>query len=118
MYQVSCPIPAFLLKPETLFDKFSTVLGEKDVDFSTHPTFSSVYRLVCADQDEGLVRQMFNNGLLPLFERERGWTIGCRREWVGMYKYRGVVDAEDISMFYEKTKSIANAIESAARSIG
>lgn len=116
-HRVSCPIPAFLLKPETFYDKLSTALGEPDVDFPTHQIFSSRYRLVCSEKDESTVRQMFTNGLLPLFEREQGWTIGCRRDWVAIYKHRALVGSQDLPNFYKKTKSIAEAIASATRSV-
>jgi hypothetical protein len=45
-YRLPCLIPAFLLKPETYYDKLSAALGGSDLDFSSHPQFSSRYRLV------------------------------------------------------------------------
>ena len=117
-YRLSCVIPAFLLKPKTLFDRVNVALGEKDVNFPTHPLFSSHYRLVCSDEDESRVCQLFSNGLLPFFEREPSWTIGCRQDWAGMYKYRVVIEPHDLPNFYQKTKGIVEAIALAARARG
>jgi hypothetical protein len=116
-YRTSCLIPAFELRPENVLDKLVTAAGGVDVDFSEHPTFSSAYRLLCEDEDQGVIRRMFAGGLCTLFEREQGWTVGGQGHWVGLYKHLGLVDSEDVQKFYEKTKGIAKAIESAARSV-
>jgi hypothetical protein len=116
-YHVSCSIPGFLLKPKTLIDRLSAALGGIDVDFPTHSSFSSVYRLVCSGQDEAIVRKLFANGLLTLFERERGWTLACRGQWVGMYKNHLLIVPHEIPNFHEWTKGIAKAIETAALSL-
>src|SRR5262249_26269376 len=102
-YRTSCPIPAFELRPETVLDKLVTAFGGTDVDFSEHPTFSSAYRLLCCDEDEAVIRQMFTRGLCSLFEREQGWTVGGSGKWVGLYKHRGLVGSEDFPKFYETT---------------
>jgi len=117
-HRTSCLIPAFELRPETVLDKIVSAFGGIDVDFSEHPTFSSAYRLLCADEDVAVIRRMFAGGLCSLFERELGWTVGGNGNWVGLYKHRGLVESEDLQKFYEKTKGMAKAIESAARSMG
>lgn len=116
-YRISSLVPEFQLKPENVLDKFVAAFGGTDVDFPNHPTFSSAYRLVCSDQDEGVIRKMFSRSLCSLFEREQGWTIGGKGNWVGMYKHRILVESHKLSAFYEKNKGIAKAIESAARSV-
>jgi hypothetical protein len=63
------------------------------------------------------VRQLFTNGLLLFFERELGWTIGCKRDWVGIYKYHWLVESQDLPNFYQETKGIAEAIKSAVMSV-
>jgi hypothetical protein len=117
-YRTSCLIPAFELRPENILDKLVAVAGGEDVDFPQHPKFSSAYRLLCEDEDQAVIRRMFAGGLCALFEREQGWTIGGHGYWVGLYKHLKVVESEDIQKFYEQTKGIAKAIESAARSLG
>ena len=117
-YRTSCLIPAFELRPENILDKLVAAAGGVDVDFPEHPRFSSAYRLLCEDEDQQVIRRMFAGGLCSLFERERGWTVGGQGHWVGLYKHLRVVEAEDIQKFYEQTKGIAKAIESAARSVG
>jgi hypothetical protein len=117
-YRTSSLIPAFELRPENILDKLVAAAGGVDVDFPQHPKFSSAYRLLCEDEDQAVIRRMFAGGLCALFERERGWTVGGQGYWVGLYKHLKVVESEDIQKFYEQTKSIAKAIESAARSLG
>ena len=117
-YRTSCLIPAFELRPETVLDKLVTAFGGIDVDFPEHPKFSSACRLLCDVEDVAVIRRMFAGGLCSLFEREQGWTVGGQGNWVGLYKHRVVVESEDLQKFYEKTKGMAKAIESAARSVG
>jgi hypothetical protein len=116
-YRTSGLIPAFELRPENILDKLVAAAGGVDVDFPEHPGFSSAYRLLCEDEDQPVIRRMFAGGLCFLFERERGWTVGGQGHWVGLYKHLRVVEVEDVQKFYAQTKSIANAIESAARSV-
>jgi len=116
-YRTSCLIPAFELRPENLLDKLVAAAGGVDVDFPEHPTFSSAYRLLCDEEDEPIIRRLFAGRLCTLFEREQGWTVGAQGHWVGVYKHRRVVESEHVQKFYETTKGIAEAIESAARSM-
>jgi hypothetical protein len=117
-YKTSCLIPAFELRPESVLDKLVAAAGGVDVDFREYPRFSSAYRLLCEDEDQAVIRRMFAGNLCTLFEREQGWTVGGQGHWVGLYKHRDVVASEDVQKFYENTKGIAKAIESAARSVG
>src|SRR5262249_43912898 len=87
-YRISSLVPEFQLKPENALDKLAAAFGGIDLDFPSHPRFSSAYRLVCAVHDETVIRQMFGGSLCSLFEREQGWTIGGKGNWVGMYKHR------------------------------
>ena len=117
-HRTSCLIPAFELRPENVLDKLVAAAGGVDVDFPEHPRFSSAYRLLCEDEDEAVIRRMFSGSLCTLFEREQGWTVGGQGHWVGLYKHLRVVESEDVQKFYETTKGMAKAIESAARSVG
>ncbi len=66
----SMNLPAFSLRPEHLFHKLGQVFGYRDVDFTSHPTFSSKYLLRGSDESE--IRRAFSDQLLTHLEGQRG----------------------------------------------
>jgi hypothetical protein len=66
-------LPTFYLRPETVFDRIGSVLGMQDIDFETHPAFSSKY--VLKAEDEAAVRQRFTPAVLAFLESQSGITV-------------------------------------------
>ena len=63
-------LPNFLLIPENIFHKVGNVFGYKDIDFDSHPEFSSQYLLKGTDEER--VRSLFHDGILNIYQRHPG----------------------------------------------
>ena len=63
-------LPNFLLIPENIFHKVGNVFGYKDIDFDSHPEFSSQYLLKGTDEES--VRSLFHDGILNIYQRHPG----------------------------------------------
>ncbi|MEM9486327.1 MAG: hypothetical protein AAGA83_21835 [Cyanobacteria bacterium P01_F01_bin.116] len=62
-------LPSFFLVPENLFHKVGNLFGYKDIDFDSHPDFSSRYLLKGSDEDS--IRNLFHDGLLTFYQRQQ-----------------------------------------------
>lgn len=65
--------PNFALSPQHFFHSIASFFGYQDINFDTHPKFSSDYILRGADE-EG-IRQFFQAAVLDYFEQHRGITV-------------------------------------------
>ncbi|MEA5464941.1 hypothetical protein [Leptothoe sp. PORK10 BA2] len=63
-------LPSFLLTSENAFHKIGNLFGYKDIDFDSHPEFSSQYLLRGSDEDR--VRELFHEGVLNVYRRYGG----------------------------------------------
>lgn len=63
-------IPAFTLRPESLFDWFGSMMGFQDIDFDNHPEFSKMF--VLKGPDEEAIRKFFDQELLDFFAGKKG----------------------------------------------
>lgn len=63
-------LPNFLLIPENIFHKVGNVFGYKDIDFDSHPEFSSQYLLKGTDEES--IRSLFHDGILNIYQRHPG----------------------------------------------
>ena len=63
-------LPNFLLVPENIFHKVGNVFGYKDIDFDSHPEFSSQYLLKGTDEES--IRSLFHDGILNIYQRHPG----------------------------------------------
>ena len=66
-------LPRMQLTPENLLDKLVEALGGMDIDFDSHPAFSSAYRLRGSDEED--VRARFGPKVLDFFEGHRGLVV-------------------------------------------
>ena len=66
-------LPNFSLRPESVFHKIGAAIGMQDIDFEEHAEFSDNF--VLAGDDEQLVRQFFDNGLLNEFAKRKGVSV-------------------------------------------
>lgn len=102
-------LPEFYMKPEQMLDKVASKFGYKDIDFSEHPEFSKAYLLY--GKDEVAVRNLFNkSGIINLFEREKGFCIEGKGQYLVIYKrVRGVpcsVATAELNAFINKGQQI------------
>ena len=69
-------LPTFSLRPEGVFHKIGKWFGYRDIDFESHPRFSSSYLL--RGEDEEAVRAVFPDHVLEHFEERPGVCAeGC-----------------------------------------
>jgi hypothetical protein len=66
-------LPAFVLRPEGLFQKLAGFLGQQDIDFEGHPDFSESY--VLQGSDERQLRALFNGEMLSFLAWRPGLCI-------------------------------------------
>jgi hypothetical protein len=77
--------PPFSLRPENLFDKLGGMLGFQDIDFASHPKFSSMFVLKSPNEEQ--VRQFMKPALLEYFESQPG--ISLEADQGVLFFYRG-----------------------------
>lgn len=111
-------LPAFVARPEALFQKLGTVLGGEDIDFPEHPEFSRKY--VLQGEDEEQIRKLMTGAVIRAFERHTGVGIsGISVEGRGrrliVYHYLRSVSAKDLREFLNAGLEIAESLESATR---
>jgi hypothetical protein len=61
-------LPSFMLIPENVFHKIGDMFGYHDIDFATHPDFSSRYLL--KGSDESWIRQVFHDDVLKFYQHQ------------------------------------------------
>lgn len=66
-------LPLFSMRPETIWHKLGNIFGLSDIDFKSHPTFSSRYLL--KGPDEAAIRVVFRPEILDYFEAHQGLNI-------------------------------------------
>ena len=84
--------PQFTPLPEGKWlDVAGSLMGIGDIDFESHPGFSSDYHL-SSNQPE-TIRQVFNRPILDYFRANRGWEIRAERREIVMIRPE-LVDAD------------------------
>ncbi len=90
----------FALRPESLFNKIGRVFGFQDIDFESHPRFSSSYLL--RGGSEYRIRKLFTDEVLAFFENEPGLSVeGCSQRII-IYRAAKRVKPEEIRSFFEE----------------
>lgn len=73
-FQFDTPsLPLFSLRPASFWHKVGGWLGMKDIDFDSHPKFSSAYYL--QGPNEEAIRQVFTSKTLDYFEENRNLSV-------------------------------------------
>jgi hypothetical protein len=92
-------LPPFTLKPENILHKIGSVLGYQDIDFDTHPTFSSKYCLRGTLEDE--VRTAFAPHVLDFFAHNHHLTLEGAHGEMLFYKAARRSKPEDLRSFID-----------------
>ncbi len=90
----------FALRPENLFDKIGGVFGFQDIDFESHPGFSSSYLL--RGSSEYGIRTLFTDTVLAFFENEPGFSVEGYGQQIIFYRAAKRVTPDDIRSFFEE----------------
>jgi len=81
-------LPTFSLRPESFFHKIGAAIGMQDIDFEEHADFSDNF--VLTGDDEQLVRQFFDNGLLNEFANAKESASRLLRGVLSIFVLAGV----------------------------
>jgi hypothetical protein len=99
-------LPAFELRPESVFTRIASAMGFQDIDFDTHPEFSRRY--VLRGKSEESVRMLFTDDRLRFFE---GFTdklaIEGGGEWILIYRHRQRTRPDKLSQLMETAFEIS-----------
>ncbi|RBP46364.1 hypothetical protein DES53_102755 [Roseimicrobium gellanilyticum] len=101
-------LPHFQLRPEHLGDKLGSLFGGKDIDFPSHPEFSSKYLL--RGMNELAIRRFFTEPLLSHFDRDRGWTVEAVSGRLFVYRLDQRIKPQDLEAFIDSRRKILAVI--------
>ncbi len=86
--------PDFSMRPEGMFDKIGSALGFQDIDFESHPKFSSLF--VLQSSSEKAIREYFTPALLEFFEARPGISVEAQNGTLFFYRTRQRVKPHQI----------------------
>jgi hypothetical protein len=103
------PLPDFSLEKSGALDILKDIRGLKDINFEGFPEFSSEYYL--EGKDEKAIREFFDEKILKLFEKEKGYYVECKNNVILVHRSIVLMSIEEIKntiSFIDKfTKIIA-----------
>jgi len=105
-------LPAFMVRPEGIFDKLVHMFGFKDIDFPEHPTFSKKNML--RGTDEAAIRAVFTPEVISFFERERGWFVEVLDNRLTTYQLNVRPKPENLQTFVHKRQELFALLTQAA----
>jgi hypothetical protein len=106
-------LPPFSLKPEGLLDRIGDAIVHNDIDFDSHPGFSS--RFALKSPDEAGTRRLFTPSLLTTLEQmpsSRRWIIESNGNQLFIYSHGWIVPSAGLVAFLQETSGMARAIAS------
>ncbi|MGE5359871.1 MAG: hypothetical protein ACM3NQ_12710 [Bacteroidales bacterium] len=103
-------LPDFTLAPENVFHKIGQVFGYRDIDFESHPEFSTCYLL--RGNDESAIRAAFPPAALSYLEQHRGWNVEVHDGTAAVYRSGKRVKPEDLASHLEDTRAILRVLVS------
>ena len=103
-YSESKTLPNFDLRPEHVFHRIGSVFGYQDIDFETHPQFSSNYLL--RGEDENAIRRIFTYDILAFFSNNTGLSLEARGNRLLFYRHRKRAKPDDMPSFLHEARSI------------
>jgi hypothetical protein len=92
-------LPHFVLRPESVWHKVGTWFGQQDIDFDSHPHFSSKYLL--RGSDENAVRTLFSDPVLEFYEQAPGLCTEASDQTLLYYKHQVRIDPQAVRSFME-----------------
>ncbi len=109
-------LPGFQMGPENVLHKLGALFGYQDIDFDSHPQFSS--RFLVRGPDENAIRAVFDPGVLGFFEGlEMGqrWWVEGQGEWLIAYRWAEKAKPARLRQFLEEASAIAVPLAGRAR---
>ncbi len=102
-------LPTFTMTPEGVFRRLASMAGVLDVDFDSHPDFSSAYHLT--GSDEAAIRKFFTQRVLDFFGAEEGWSMEGGDGWLVIYRAAKRVVPAELSSFIGDIRRMKEALE-------
>ena len=93
-------LPAFALRPETVWNRMGAWLGSQDIDFESAPDFSSRYLL--QGKDEAAVRSLFSDRVLAFYAARPGLCTEGGGDRLIFYRADKRVKPEALSAFMDE----------------
>ncbi|MDH5609659.1 MAG: hypothetical protein OEY56_09265, partial [Cyclobacteriaceae bacterium] len=100
-------IPDFLMEKEQMLDKLMEKMGFQDIDFHTHPRFSTTYKLTGQNEDE--IRAFFTHDILTFLEENPGYHLEAEKgslfvcfdkRVLSKDEIRSLIDFTDLFLFH------------------
>ncbi len=107
-------LPAFSLRPETVWSKMGAMLGGQDIDFDSAPDFSSRY--ILQGTDEAAVRRLFGDRVLAFYAARPGLCTEGGGDRLIFYRADKRVKPEALSAFLDEGLEIADLFKPQTRS--
>ncbi|MDH5379372.1 MAG: SulP family inorganic anion transporter [Cyclobacteriaceae bacterium] len=101
-------LPTFSMKKEQLFDKVLEKAGVDDINFESHPNFSTKNHLT--GKDEQAIRKLFNEGMLGYLESHDDYALDCNGHAILVYS-KTELNPDGIVNTLEYAKGLARHIE-------
>ena len=98
-------LPAFVMKPESVFAKMGKILGFTDINFPDAPQFSKMYLL--RGHDEAAIRQIFGPAIIQYCEQHPKISIEGVGDRLLVYREGRRVKLDNFDNFIEEGKAIA-----------
>lgn len=97
--------PMFRLHPKSLWKKIKYTLFQKqDIDFSSHPSFSSTYRLSGPEEQE--IREYFEEERISYFSQHKGWSMEVFPHRILLYKSGVRLKPKEIPAFKKEALEV------------
>ena len=98
-------LPRFRLSPERRIEKAAAAAGMRDIDFDSHPGFSSAYFL--NGEDEAATRALFDREALDFFEAHSGLYVEGNGDTLLVYRPGKTLELEGLPGFFRSVDDIA-----------
>lgn len=93
-------LPEFELRPEHLLSKIGQMMGYQDIDFDSHPKFSSHY--IVRGKDEASVRAFLTSERLNFLESEEGVSIEAVGDRLVFYRAGIRLHSDELRAFMDE----------------
>jgi len=103
-------LPQFAMRPENLFHKLGSLVGFQDIDFKSHPAFSSTFHL--QGEDEPSVRQLFREEVLKHLEGQAGICMEGKQRQLVYYRTSTRIAPEQARHFMEEGFNVFSLMRS------
>jgi hypothetical protein len=99
-------LPHFQMRPESVWDRIGQWFGYQDINFDSHPVFSTKYLLRGADEDA--VRELFTDHVLGWYELTSGLSTEGRADRLLFYRQAARTEPDMIRKLLEEGFQVLN----------